>query len=317
MAIDIEEPLSTYIDELLPGWMKKKPFAHFTTFAFLTAAVLDALREAFLDGRLAGMPGQVDLPGVESMGGFLSIDALPFIGRDRRIVQGFTEPPADYAERLRKFRTLWRAAGTSRGLLQQVQSVLSPNPPRVRLVTTAGTWYTLEPDGTFVMQTTTGTGLQYNPDGTVVPSSGVAHPWDWDSLTIPAPADQSDTFRFWIIVYLPTNIPLQATEGTWGDGVTKYGDKDKVVGTSGTVTHTEMLRGLANDWRTAGIKLSHFILTFDPTSFNPLSVYPDPGLPDGFWGQHGKVKASGGAATWARSRNPVARYVRAVAGIGY
>lgn len=312
-------PLSEVIDEIIPGWMKKKPFEHWTQLAFVTAAMFDALVDSFHDGRLAGMPGQVDLPGIPTMGGFESIDALPFIGRDRRIVEGQTENPADYAERLRKFRTLWRKAGTAKGLLIQLQSILGPNPPLVRLVTTHGTWYTLVPDGTFIINWVNGKGLQYNPNGTVeVLAYAEAHPWDWDSTTKPAPDDIDDPFRIWAIIYLPTNAPLTATEGKWGDGTTRYGDYDKCTGTSGTVSHTELLRGLANDWRTAGVKLSHFILTFDPASFDPLLAYPDPGLPDGYWGQHGKIATFfGGAQKWVRSRNPRARYVRGVAGIGY
>jgi hypothetical protein len=312
--------LTEYIEDKLPGWMRKTPFAHFTAFAFTVSAVIDAVIEGVYDGRLGAMPGQVDIPGIPGTGGFESTDALPYIGRDRRIVRGFTESVANYAERLRKFRTSWRSAGTGYGILLQLQGILQPNPPKLRLVSEAGIWYTLDPDGTFTIHTGGANGTIYHTDGTVEPEITIAHPWDWDSNTFPAPPDKNDQFRLWIIIYVPTNPPLEGNEGVWGDFSTRYGDAGKVIGTTGTVAHTELLRGLANDWKAAGITISHFILAFDPDSFDPELVSPAPGMPDGYWGQHGRRRVTNipdNKSSWIRSRNPTARYVRGLAGTGF
>ncbi|MFT3773018.1 MAG: hypothetical protein QM820_47145 [Minicystis sp.] len=210
--------------------------------------------------------------------------------------------------------------GRLTGFSSELQGILYPNPPRVRLVTARGTWYTLEPDGTFRMQRIDGQGLVYAPDGAVTPDTTVAHPWDWDSHTVPALPDQGDPFRIWAIIYAPTNSPLNDDEGAWGDYTSKYGDFDKVIGTSDTFPHVEQIRGLIDEWRAAGIKLSNVIIAYDPNSFNPAAPgpYPAAGMPDGYWGQHGKVvDVGGGALVWQRSRNPTARYYRGVAGTSY
>lgn len=307
----MSQPLTQYIEQLLPGWMLRAPFMHWLGLAFTTAAMLDALIDALYDGRLAGMPGQVDVPGVEGwFGGFESEDALAYLGRDRRIVRGATESAPDYALRLRRFRSSWRAAGTALGLLLQLQGVLGPNPPRMRIVTTFGTWYTLETNGTFRIQNRTGTGLTVTPAGVATLDTNISAPWDWDSLTIPITNNNGNPFRIWPIIYLPTNAPLTGDEGTWGDGLSKYGTPDKVIGSSGTFSHTEMLRGIAQDWRPGGIKVSHFILAFDAASFDPLTASPYVGLPDGYWGHHGKIQTVAGRPTWVPSRLGTARYVR-------
>src|SRR5689334_12421730 len=117
--------------------MRLIPFQHWRGIAAALASTVDALIDGIFDGRSAALPGQVKIPGVAGLGGFDSVDALPLIGRDRRIVRGWTETSWDYAERLRLWRSPdkgWLRAGTAFGLLWQIRGILGPNPPLVRLV---------------------------------------------------------------------------------------------------------------------------------------------------------------------------------------
>jgi hypothetical protein len=308
--------LTQYLDQIVPGWMKRDPFAHWFSFVYVAAAGIDAFVAMVDDAARADMPGEVDEVGSDGQD-FTSFDALPLIGRDRRIVQGFTESPFSYAAALRRWRDSHRRAGTARELLEQLARILSPDPPRLRIVTAGGVWYTRETDGTFLLQNTTGTGLQISAAGVWTTDTSTAIAWDWDSLTVPANLGKGDMGRIWVVIYCPCNPPyLAGDEGAWGDEQSEYGDDDgdAVEGCSSTAPHVELLRGIGQDWRAAGIKLSHFILAFDPDSFDPTDLSPAAGtMPDGYWGHHGKVVAG----VLVPARLGTARYVRGTAGVAY
>jgi hypothetical protein len=304
------------LENALPGWMRREPFFHFTAIALGTAAMVDAMIDGLYEARLAAMPGQVSIPGVPGLGGFDSIEALAKIGRDRRRQRGFTESHADYALRLRRFREDWAAAGTNPGLLNELADILTPDPPRLRLFTAAGQCWTREPDGTLLWQRPGVAGLQYNPDGTIAAAAaGDATPWDWDSTTIPDSLGQGDVGRFWVVIYAPTNAPLDATEGTWGDGLSFYGDTDKTTGTSATSRFVELVRSVVADWKSAGIKVSHVIIAYDPATFDPedSATYPT----DGSWGHHTRLDLGPSPPVKVIARDQSARYWRATAGTAY
>jgi hypothetical protein len=308
--------LMDYIENVVPAWMRQTPFAHWLDYAFTIAAGLDAMIDGVLDAAKSDMPGQTDLPGGYSE--FASVDALPLIGRDRRIEQGLLESPGEYAGRLRRYQELWRRSGTPLAMLEQLAGILSPNAPRLRIVTASGVWYTREEDGTFRMQNSSGTGFALAPDGTITAETGHAHPWDWDSLS-PGALGQNDPGRLWVIIYCPCNAPyLAATEGHFGDGESHWGDFQRVIGTSQTSPHVELVRKVLRDWRAAGIYVSHILYAFDPSSFDPLTPgpYPAAGMPDGHWGHHSKFATVAGVLTRVPSRLQTARYGRGTAGLG-
>ena len=297
--------LSDFIEDRLPGWAREDGRKHLVELAQTMALVLDAIIDGLFDGRRASMPGQTEL--VSGLGGFLSLDALPAIGRDRRLPRGFAEAPAAYALRLRRWRASWRRAGTARGILEVVRAVTSPSNVRLRLVSATGTWHTLEPDGTFRLQNRLGRGFVINPDGSTALDVAVTHPWDWDSLS-PAWSSENpqDSFRGALIVYAPAAPPLHDTEGLLGDGTSFYGELGKTEGTTATVPYVEQLRGVLDEWKPAGIVIHNIIVAFDPSSFNPLTLgpFPAPGMPDGTWHNHGKVVGGVRVAT----RLSTARY---------
>lgn len=280
----------SYIEDKIPGWMKRSALLHWRDIAGVLSSGIDAIMEGVEDGRAASLGTN---------------DALPLMGRDRRIVRGYTELRGDYLIRLSNFRPSWRTSGLALGMLKQLQGVNTPNPPKVRLVTGSGVWYSLDPDGTFTVNNTTGTGFQIRPAGDIHIDTGVAHPWNWDGA--------DGAFRIWPILYVPVNEPCNDTEGVYGDHVDYYCPTEEklpsnlVIGTSANLGWVEMIRGLMDEWSTFGVQIPYIIFAYDPDSFDPLSTYPDPNLPDGLWGQMSKDDGTG---HYVKSRLATARYMK-------
>lgn len=264
----------------LPAWMAQTARKQWTGLMSGPAAVIDVLGELIFEGRLAALPGQLDIAGGN---GFDNFDALPLIGRDRSIRPGLAESPFEYAARLRAWLEEWARAATPLELLLQLQGILSPNPPILRIVNGAGVWWQLDPDGTIHQFTHTGAGFFYSPtNGVAGNDSTVAHAWDWDSLADPHPFGWGDASRFWVIIYAPCNLPyLAAISGTVGDGrfvgAGSPGPEATTVGTVAPSKEVSLIRVTIEEWRAAGAACSHVIIAFDPSSFAPdgsSAVYP-------------------------------------------
>jgi hypothetical protein len=89
------------------------------------------------------------------------------------------------------------------------------------------------------------------------------------------------------------------------------GIDDFTEGTDALSSTVELYRTVIADFGPAGMTCQAVIIAFDPKSFQPLTPgpYPAPGMPDGFWGHHGKVSLDHtGGGVWTPSRNPTARY---------
>ncbi|AUX33152.1 MULTISPECIES: hypothetical protein [Sorangium] len=290
------------LETMLPGWMVER--SHWLALGGTFAAVIDALIEGVHDGVLGALPGQIDdLP---FLGGFAGTDGLPLIGRDRRIPRGLLEKPGVYAAALREWLFIHRRAGTAFGFLAQVRRVLGPSFPRVRLVTGAGVWHTIESDGSMKLHTPAGTGLQISAQGVSTPLTTPAHPWDWDGSGNP--------FQAFLIVYAPVGGLIAANEGTWGDGSTRWGREGEpgggLIGIDSTLAVVNQLRGLINEFGALGVTIPWVVVAFDADSFDPETPgpYPAAGMPDGTWGRAGRLV--GGVYT--RTRLSTARYVRGV-----
>lgn len=302
--------LTDTFERVIPGWAKKSYAAHWLKLFATLALGIDAIIEGLYQGREASLPGQVSGPGVVGLGGFDSVDALALIGRDRRITRGFTESPADYARRLRAWRRSWMRAGTGFGILDQLRGVLGPNPPTVRLVERSGTWFTIEAGGDLVYNTVVGDGFRVTSAGAVTAEPGEAHPWDWDSLSSPPGPFTGNDFVIDLIIYAPTNEPLTGDGGVYGGGRV-FGAQNETIGTTATPQYIEMIQGLGDEWKAAGILIGTIIAAFDAASFNPLATYPDPDMPDGHWGNYGRtIDAGGGELKRVRARLSTARYWR-------
>lgn len=293
--------LTAYVDTLLPAWMRRSSRAHWTALANTVSHVVDGVIEGLYQGRLAALPGMLDEPG---MGGFESADALPLLARDRRLIRGPTETVFEHAARLRVWRATWRQAGTAAGFLGALRAVMAPATPLIRVVSSAGVWWSLLEDGTLELRTTEGVGLTFSADGlTVMPDATVAHPWDWDG--------KADKYRIWPIIYAPTHTPyLAAKDGQWGDGLSPYrATPAGTIGTTAPRNYVEMARGITADWKPLGMACSHIIVTFDPASFDPATASPGANMPDGTWEFHGRiVDGGGGQRIRERARYSEARY---------
>lgn len=306
--------LISVIERLLPGWMNRAARRHWPRFAGTVAITLDALAEATFQGRLAAMPGQT--AAVPAMGGYESEDALPLIGRDRRIARGLEETSPSYARRLRRWRQSWRRAATGWSLAEQVQGVFGPDRPTVKVVsasvdTGAGlrsnAWHSIDPDGVLTYYGPEG-GFVIEPDGTMSVFADACAPWDWDSLSLPDGTTEPDAWRVWVIVHVPAAM-CEATEGVWGPGPTFWGDGG-TWGTTATPAAVELVRGVVADWKPAGVRCPFIIMAFDAASFDPVEPSPYTGLPDGRWGWNHKTIDVAGQLVAVPSRLATARYWR-------
>lgn len=289
--------LTDYLEGLLPGWMRRPSLSHWRDLALVMGASLDALVEAVLDGRLASMPGQTDAaPG---LGGFESVDALPFIGRDRGITRGLTQTSADYARALRRWLDAARAHGTAFEKLRQLRDVLGPNPPLVRLVSASGYWHSIEPDGSIVFNTPTGDGgFRRSPAGVRAVEGDPAHAWNWGG---------DDPFRTWVIIYAPANAPLTGDGNVFGFGRRFFGEVDGTIGTTATPEMVELVLGVVAEWSASGVTTPWVIIAFDPDSFDPLDTL-DEGWPDGTWEDDHVLVTVDGKLVSQPNRLSTARY---------
>lgn len=233
----------------------------------------DAWMQRLLEGLRARFPGKA------------AADALPYLGRDRKIVRGINEPADAWAERQLRWLNDHKVRGVPWALLDQLASYLQSPGVVLSFVDVRGNWFTRNADGTRSYQLDTGT-------------------WDWDGI---APAPQWS--RFWILIY-PTadGRPWAAYSETIGDA-TLYGGAigagSGTLGCTATPDQVATVRAIIKDWKGTG-RCEWVIVAFDPASFDAAS----PG-PDGTWGLWGKDDGSGGRTP---TRLRTARYWKGVDG---
>ncbi len=182
-------------------------------------------------------------------------DALPRIGADRGILQGFVEPEAAYRERLRLWR--WprghRVRGNATGLLEQV--AVSINGTEYQTIDVRGTRYTIDSAA---------------DAGTPTVERGVE--WDWDGQAL-----LPNWGRFWIVVKATGGYWPSFDDGAWGDTV----DGDPDVSLAGDSIHPGSISAIKRiakvgrlSWTPAGRRPIYLVIYFDGDD------YPEP---DGTW----------------------------------
>ena len=320
---------------IVPRWMITAPRQAFVKLMSGPAALLDVMGEATYQARMASLPGQVKLGNVPALAGFDSVDALTAIARDRLVTPAqviglpwVTEKPWQLAARLRRWRDDWINNVGAFGLLDQIAFAMVPTVPTLRLVQSANgitSWYTRQTDGTKRLQRSDGNGWALTSDGVLTADTTAAQPWNWDASSLPAPPDQNDQSRAWIIAYAPFATPyLTATDGTfqdlgvcddaWNDPTAQVHGQPTagVCGSNAPVGFVSLVQNIATQRRTAGAKTPYLIVAFDPASFNPdgsssagssLSAYPE-----GHWGWDTTPGTSGGSATRVVARLQTAVY---------
>ena len=299
------------LEQTLPEWMFQPARRQWSTLMAAVAVTFDALVEGVYQARLGSMPGQVDASVAPNMGGFLMVDALGAIGRDRRIVRGLAERPEDYALALRQWLQIWAQSATPWMLLQQLQRVLggATDAGYLRIITANGDWWTLGPSSPLItLQRQGAPGFYYNPfNGTCDVNDGTfVHAWNWDSTSSPPPFDQNDSSRCWLVAYTPVNTPFElgndatfadpgVVDDFWNNVTTSgagAGPDSGVVGLSCPLRWVDRVRLVVSEMKAAGLPFAYAIVSFDPAAFNPTGDSTPTSIPDGNWGWHAKFNPS-------------------------
>jgi hypothetical protein len=98
--------------------------------------VLDGMAQRFDDSLRARMPT------------YAPDDALSYLGRDRKIRRGLSEPRATYASRLIRYLDFLRFQGNPYALMDQLHAFIGKSGVVLRTVDRRGNWYTRNADGT-------------------------------------------------------------------------------------------------------------------------------------------------------------------------
>ncbi len=206
-------------------------------------------------------------------GGGSTADSLTYLGRDRQIVRGPTEPRTGYELRLQRAFDDWKLAGNAWAVLEQLRAYLTPHECKVSLVNNHGRWRTIEADGTRTRDNTSA--------------------WNWDGST-------EQWSRYWILIYM-TGSPLMPWQraATWGSGQL-WGTAGKTWGSSATPEEVQAVRRIVSTWKHAGSRCVNICICFDST-LGPDATSP-PG-PDGLWGNWSKNV--GGVQVPARSSSAI------------
>lgn len=257
--------------KLIPWWMspregKDQMFRRL----YVWALMFDATIQVALEAMIARFPGEG------------TVTALPLHAKNRQLLRGRQETADAFIQRLISWRTAHKRKGNPYEIARQVRHYCYPHKPRIRVVNSNGTWYTLNPDDTVERVKT-------------LPSKN----WDWDG-------NDALVGRIWVIIY-PT--PEMGWENTpdWGTGVAGWGEGDAGWGAN---IHSEIvddirqiIAGLPSEpmlgWKSATAVLVNVIVAFDDADFDPADANPP--NPDGQWGQWSKIV--GGVEVPARITN--------------
>jgi hypothetical protein len=181
-------------------------------------------------------------------------DALPWIGRDRKIVRGINEPAAAYAARLIRWLDDHKVRGNPYALHAQLRAYLQQD-VMIRTVDRRGNWFTTAVGGTKSCSLDTGN-------------------WDWDGGAL------SRWARFWVIIY-PTAGGLPFTTcSSWATGLWASAGS---FGTTATADQIASVRGIIKEWKPAGTRCEWIIIATDASSFTPTGSQ----TPGGDWGNWG------------------------------
>lgn len=182
-------------------------------------------------------------------------DALPAMGRDRRIRRGLSEPADVYRVRLLNWIDDWKVAGNPYALMKQLRAFIGVD-LRCRTVDNRGNWYTIDEDGTRSFLLNQGN-------------------WDWDD----SPEKWS---RFWVILYPPPSLwtqgPTIGDPDLWGGAI---GTPGYTIGSTATPEQVAGVKSIVREWKPAGTRCVRIIVAFDGSYFDPTDAIPP--NPDGTW----------------------------------
>lgn len=181
-------------------------------------------------------------------------DALPYIGRERRIRRGRTESDAVYASRLQRWLDDHRGRGGPYAMLAQLFAHYAPANFRIDLVYRNGRRFAMDAAGNVTRD-----------------DPWVTNVADWAKWTL---------YYFWPVTPSPAAAYWGDVGRTWGDG--------KVWGSTLTVDEVVDLRIVPREWNAAHALGEIVLLTSDVKLWGyPLTTWGAPGLT---WGSNPPVK---------------------------
>lgn len=227
---------------LAPRWLTEEE-------GELVGYTLDILKDAFIERLFLGLLARFPETAPP--------DALPFLGRDRRVVRGLNESDDSYVNRLLAWLDDRKTCGNPFALMRKLAEYTGAG-PMFRTVDARGNWYTRAVDGTQSYRLATGN-------------------WNWDN-------DLTGTrwSRFWVIIYpngLWSEYPYDWAD-TAGPG---WEESQYTWGSTATEEQVRTIRSIVADWKPAGTRCVNIIIAFDPASFDPSAPEPN-----GLWGHWSK-----------------------------
>lgn len=245
-----------YLATYTPKWLSSRPrWQNAWRTLWAIAAVVDGLHAWMLQGLFAAFPG-IGTP-----------TALPLIGQSRGLVQGPNESAAAFAVRCANWRTTWANAGGDEMLAEQIQAYCqTTTKPTVSIVTRAGHWTVMYPDGSYSY------------------FSGVPLGWDENSN----PSWSTYWSDIWIIVSPPPWAVETRTYAEIAAAYPTYEGWDAALGGMGHAVPHEQQRQLAaiiQQWTPPHCNVRAIIWSYTSTNYNPAnpSTIPTNGN-DGSWG---------------------------------
>lgn len=280
-----------------PPWLQRGQGVHApasqrvaASLLYSLSAVIDTCLEKIDQAVHSWMPTRTKTP-----------TSLPYIGQDRRILQGPSESNTAYGIRLQRAFDSWRFAGMPRGKLEQLLGYVSPATPRMLQVST-----TTEP----VSNTPAAEWYYYaagaDPDDPPTHLYAFPNNWDWDSLSDPAYAG-----RWWRIWPILDRTGWVTATKKWGDAGLKWGSTSFSWGfDSPRSVFSAMRLFIVKLWKGSHAHVLWIIVRTDMLNdhFIPTDAPGSASLPDGRWGRWSKVV--NGVRVAARSSG--ARYIDGV-----
>jgi hypothetical protein len=236
----------TEIDGRIAGTLKaiSPPWLRRTRGGAIVGAfadVLDELLDFTAEGVRARFPGDWTDPFPLPIP-YLASDALPVIGRERRISRGPDERDDVYAARLRRWWTDHQKRGGAIAMLRQIEAFWSESPKRVSLRYASGTRWTLDPtvldaDG---LATITRSTHPSNADLTRWARMTVVYELDADPGVLSADDVLAYTTipREWTAGHVVLRVIVTWGGAVWGDG-TEWGDGVTVWGEGASILYDE------------------------------------------------------------------------------
>jgi hypothetical protein len=239
-----------------------------TAMRFGMSVIWDGLQAAVMSSVLARFPIDPFGTFTGKVGGQLAPnDALPWIGSDRQITQGYLEPNLSYAQREVQYLDRWAYAGKPTGVLMAVIGWFLPqiNVPSMEIVTNSSRWfwYTSEIDP---FPPGTQGAIHVIPPLFTIGSTIPGHNgrWNWDGLT-------ANWWRSWLVIFI--SLEFEALD--WGTTGKKWGDPSVCWGFNAPSNIGQGVKNLVKQWK-AGHEKIFVLYSFSSTLFT--SYEPDDGV---------------------------------------